>query len=731
MKHLYIILSLVSVQAFSQKISLDTLKTNDLSEVTVRSAKDLSDRKQSSAPTLVYTSKDFERFELTTIGDYMRSLPGVVMTQGNESKDVRFRGLDKEYTQILIDGERIPDGGEKREFNADRIPLNMVERIEILRSPTANIDAQGSAGTINIVLKKAGGQPTLRINGSLGRVGDIGNVADTYLQYGGSLGKNLSFMLNGGYQSRIVPKTKTVESFKNNVLSTFNEDNEIKKYNEANFAPRLNWKISKKSNFNFDPLYLFSREDKNNLKPVSTILSGKTTKTIEDNNEVKDRTGWALRGTYTYKANDKFDVSFRPLYQDYREVKDKLVYTKNAENVQTKKATEIEDKTDIEKINRLTINYLVKNNHFNLGLESGIKDRKKDKTATENDKAKARAAKDFYEAKETRWNAFLIDNISFGKHNISPAIRWEYTEMNSKSQYIDATKKEVNQERKHDFQTLNPSINYVFRPNNNLNFRASSARTVRRPQFDALTPYLEIKSGTLTAPDTQGNPDLIPETSTGGDIGAEYFFGKNNELGVFGLNFFGRKIENFMENQVSLDPTTKRYVSMPVNAGDGSAWGIELDGRYEININGIGKFIPKGNYTYLGSEIFDTKQQKYRKFKGQPDYVFNVGLEFISPNKRFSIGTNYNEVPINVEAESKTDGTYEEKESTNIRRFDIFANYTLSKKVSMRLAGQNLFTKPKSVYKRVYAANGTLNNYDIETEIYNPTFMLSLQFNLK
>jgi len=720
-----------NISLFAQTAPTDTLLTNDLAEITVRSAKDLSDRKFAPSPKLVFTSKDFERFELTTIGDYLRSLPGVVITQGNESKDIRFRGLDKEYTQILIDGERMPDGGEKREFNVDRIPLNMVERIEILRSPTANVDAQGSAGTINIILKKAGGAPTLRFNGSVGQVGEFGNVADGYVQYGGKIGNKLNFMLNGGYQTRIVPKDKRTESFKKEVLSSYNDDLEIKKYSEANFAPRLNWKINAKHILSLDPLYLFSKEDKNNEKDQYSLSAGKFVQTNEDTREVKDREGWSLRGTYTFKPSEKFDLTFRPIFQDYQEVKDKTVLSKNAENVQTKKATETEDKSDKETLNRLTANVYAKNQHWAFGVESGIKLRNKDKAVATNDVPGARGAKDYYEAEEIRWNSFLINDISLGKHIISPALRWEITDLTSVSQFLNAKKELQVVERKHHFQTLNPILNYVWRATKELNIRASGARTVRRPKFDDLTPYIETKAGTLLNPDTQGNPDLLPETSVGVDLGADYFFGRHNEVGVVGLNFFRRNIHDFMENQTNLDPIANRYVTQVSNAGDGKVWGVEVDFRYEMGLGKMGRLIPKVNGSWLDSKLLDNKTKQYRKFRGQPDYVYNIGFEYLTNNKRFSLGANYNEVPVADEAETKNDGSYEVKEVTSIRRLDLFVNYTLTQKLMLRLGGQNLLTKAKTVYKRVYLPDNSLSSYDIERETFSPTYMLSMQWNIR
>lgn len=719
------------IGASAQK-KVDSVQTNDLAEVVVRSVIDLDARKNASSSKLVYTSKDFERFELTTIGDYLRSLPGVVMDKGNEAKDVKFRGLDKEYTQILIDGERIPDGGEKREFQVDRIPLNMVERIEILRTPTANMDAQGMAGTINIVLKKAMPHPTLRLNASVGKVEEHGTVYDSYLQYGNAIGKNASFLLNGGYQTREAPKAKTKESYKNGVLQSGEDEVELKKYKEANFAPRLNWNIAPKHSFNFDPMLLYSQEDKGVTKPSYKYSANKIDTTSQADKEVKDRTGWALRATYTFRPSEKHVFTFRPIYQAYEEQKDKTAFKYNNKGVETEANTETEDKSDREFINRVTYQFLGNKHNVQAAIEAGQKKRERSKAKTKNGAPDKIGVKDLYFAEENRVNAYLMDEFRIApKHFITPAIRWEYTKGSNTSYFKAASGNDTAVARSNNYNTLNPSLNYLYNISNSLNFRLGMARTVRRPQFDQLTPFLEEKKGTLAEPDNAGNPLLEPETSLGGDAGLDFFFGKEQKLGVFGVNAFYRDVNDYMESQVNLDAATNRYVSRTVNAGDGKVWGFEFDVRYAITVKGVGQFIPKANYSILRSEVLDTKTGQLRKFKNQPDYVYNIGLEYVMNNRRFSIGANFNKVPINQEPTTKDDGSYEVKENTDIQRLDVFLNYTVNRKLAVRLAGQNLLTQTKEVRKSVYNTTGQLTSYDVERENYASTLMLSLQWNFR
>lgn len=733
------ILILSVITAKSQVAVKDTIVNyNDLKEVTILGVKDLDARKNATSAKLVYTSKDFERFELTTIGDYLRSLPGIVMDKGNEAKDVKFRGLDKEYTQILIDGERIPDGGEKREFQVDRIPLNMVERIEIIRAPTANLDAQGMAGTINIILKKSYDRKTLRLNASVGKVEERGTVYDGYLQFGNKLGKNANFLFNGGYQTRIAPKLKFKESFKNDKIQSADTEDEVKAYTEANIAPRINWTPSKKHQIQLDPLYLYSKEDKDLSKPSFKYTynnAGVLTRTDtsrEANNEIKDRIGWALRGTYTFVPSEKHQFTFRPIYQAFKETKDGTAFKYKADGTtQTEATTETETKNDKEALGRITYNYLGEKHRINTGIEVSTKDRDRDKIKSKNGVNEKPGAKDRYLAAEDRLNIYLIDEIRIGKkHILSPGLRTELTSVSTTSKYFNTANRDTSIERSYKYGTFNPSVNYLFSITDYLNFRSSMARTVRRPQFDQLSPFLERKNGTLANPDNIGNPNLKPEISTGGDVGFEYFFGKGNKLGVIGFNTFYRDVKDVIETRIYLDNTTNRYVSQQVNGGDGKVWGFELDARYTFNIKGIGQFIPKVNYSILRSKILDAKTQQVRKFKGQPDYVYNTGFEFIHKNRRLSFGANYNKVPINNEAETKQDGSYETKENTDIQRLDVFLNYNITQKLALRLGGQNLLTNTKEVRKRVFNTAGVLQNFDVERENYASTIMLSVQWNI-
>jgi outer membrane receptor for ferrienterochelin and colicin len=78
-------------------------------------------------------------------------LPGVTVDGvAGRDRTIRLRGLGNGYARVLLNGDPVPPG-----FSLDSLEPSQIERIEILRAPTADLGAQAIAGTINIVLRRA------------------------------------------------------------------------------------------------------------------------------------------------------------------------------------------------------------------------------------------------------------------------------------------------------------------------------------------------------------------------------------------------------------------------------------------------------------------------------------------------------------------------------------------------------------------------------------------------
>ncbi len=106
-------------------------------------------RRDDTAMKLVVGREEMERYGDATVFDVLKRVPGVTVVNNGRTIQLQMRGLGSGYTQVLVDGERMPAG-----FSLENLAPGLVERIEVMRAPSAEFSTQSIAGTINIVLRK-------------------------------------------------------------------------------------------------------------------------------------------------------------------------------------------------------------------------------------------------------------------------------------------------------------------------------------------------------------------------------------------------------------------------------------------------------------------------------------------------------------------------------------------------------------------------------------------------
>lgn len=93
------------------------------------------------------------------VGEFLRNIPGILVNvNSGEATDVSIGGLTSEYTNISVDGESATIANvdnEKRSSTFELVSLNSMESIEVLRTVSADSDANAPAGTINLRSKTA------------------------------------------------------------------------------------------------------------------------------------------------------------------------------------------------------------------------------------------------------------------------------------------------------------------------------------------------------------------------------------------------------------------------------------------------------------------------------------------------------------------------------------------------------------------------------------------------
>lgn len=120
------------------------------------------ERREGTGIKYIVSRADLARYGDSRTLDVLRRVPGLSVDP--DGGEIRMRGLGTGYVQVLLDGR---PAGES--FSFDSITPDLIERIEILGSPSADRSTQAIAGTINIVLRRGGKsvKPVVKAGASL------------------------------------------------------------------------------------------------------------------------------------------------------------------------------------------------------------------------------------------------------------------------------------------------------------------------------------------------------------------------------------------------------------------------------------------------------------------------------------------------------------------------------------------------------------------------------------
>src|SRR6202521_4692465 len=106
----------------------------------------------------------------TNVADAVGRLPSVTLERDEgEGKYVQIRGTEPRLTNMMINGVEVPSpDGQVRNIKMDAIPADLVDRIELSKTLSANQDDDAIGGTVNLVTKSAGEKPYYSFDGQGG-----------------------------------------------------------------------------------------------------------------------------------------------------------------------------------------------------------------------------------------------------------------------------------------------------------------------------------------------------------------------------------------------------------------------------------------------------------------------------------------------------------------------------------------------------------------------------------
>jgi iron complex outermembrane recepter protein len=757
---------LLPATASAQDAAVQDESVQSANEIVVFGAIGYRNREDDAAePILVYDTDYFQRFEPLTAGDALKRVPSVTfLSDVIESDGARLRGLPPGYTQILINGEKVPGSNADRSFFLDRIPAELVERVEIVRSSSARRTGDAVAGTLNIRLRDA-----YQIDGGYLRAGGLYfDDKEAEPSLGGVFGAQVGpgrLLVGLNFQGRHNPKKKfslrysdSPENNPNFATDDFdNREDQIDTRDGKDYSANISYEIrGDTTDLTLSAFYVHTDriEDERSFEYNSpTAINGSVRNPLAPGNLLSDNANvnnikqdsysvlgklaheWSLGKTTLKAAYASFD-------DEQNETEYEIDFNRatprftgdviKADLTDTELSAGIDHEFPIgddikfvvggfyqdkdrenflgEDRNRFNLTTSVHNWNQFVGNPTDF--------ATPPDPLVANPGGD-NQIEEERVDGFALIEGNTGALRWEVGVRYETTSIT----IDDFTVAAAQQRQTNDYEEWLPSASLKIDVGSNGRFTVSGARTLRRPELNFISPAtLEAELGDN---DLLGNPGLNPETAWGGDIGYEHRIGS----GIVGVNIFYRDVTNLIElvnTQIEGSEGPGTFVLQPQNVGDGKVYGIEFDLSTDLGFIGLPDTGVFGNFSFLDSEITDGFGD--RRFNGQSKYVYNVG--FIQDLKSWgaAFGATYRK-----QGRAFDRFVGQEVFTSYGADLEIFVEKRIGDNFTIRAVGSNLLDGAKDEIFNKFNTIGDqiardFDEYELESETAGPVFQIIARY---
>jgi outer membrane receptor for ferrienterochelin and colicin len=515
------------------------------------------------------------RAEIAAYGD--ANLADVLKRQGGISvvgSEVRMRGLGTGYTQILVDGEPVPQG-----FTIDSIAPDLVERIEIARSPSADRSAQAVAGSINIVLRKRSGGARREDKVSSGyQRGHWSPAAST--QASGKRG-NLAWSAGATFDHTVridsVATSETVDSGRARLAARRLMENGLTHIMRLNLAPRLNWTFDNGDTLGWQTLVGFTRAHGGGRAVEETLLGEPTA--YPDSTAASGTRAASLRSdlAWAHRFQGAGKLTVKGVFDANRRRGDYLFLgtrPTGATGLARRVASGADERT--ASLNGKYLTPLGAAHSLGLGWDASRTTRGEQRNQFDTVDGAPGAAQRLqdYSARVERLALFAQDEWTISDAFEGYAgLRWEGLRTATDGADLAAVTTASS--------VPSPILQLLWKLPGKNQLRLALARTYNAPLTRDLVPrrYTINNNNGPANPDVEGNPALRPELSWGLDLAWERPLGKE---GAATLSGYVRRVSDVTTQQLYRDGIS--WVSRPVNNGDADLAGIEVDLKSPVKL---------------------------------------------------------------------------------------------------------------------------------------------------
>lgn len=535
------------------------------------------------------------------ISDALNNVPSVTVDVDGA---ISLRG--NENVRILINGRPSALAGFGSTDALRQLPADAIEKVEVITSPSARYDAEGTAGILNIILKK---EKTLGFNGSINTT--IGYPTSSQINSNLNLRTDKFNIFNTlGYSYREAPGNGLFDNtYVNGTYDRIIEDRDINRLDKGyNGNLGIEYFISDKSSITASVFGRISDEsditDNDSKRFIDNIL---TNQTFRKEDEKQDDNSIQVSLNYINNFND----NGHKLTSDFQ-------YSKNTEDLLTRinenNTVPNNDLLARENIyqNEIQNEYLFQADYVlpmgDAQFEAGYRGNF-EQTITDYQLDTLNQNSGQFETNLDLTNKFTYDeNVNafysqygnkFGKFSFLLGLRLENTQLKGKveSEYdIEALQEilgtEVDLNFDKNYLGLFPTFNMTFELNEMESITLGYNRRINRPRGRFINPFPSRSSRTNVF---QGNPDLDPAYANAYDLG---YLKRWEKLTLTSSIYYQKETNSFERVQEETGQTTSDGISIirsiPINLSTNQRIGAEAGVLYNptkwLRLNGSFNF---------------------------------------------------------------------------------------------------------------------------------------------
>lgn len=534
-----------------------------------------------------------------TVADALNNVPSVnVDIEGS----ISLRG--NENVRILINGKPSAMAGFGSTDVLSQLPADAIERVEVITSPSARYDAEGTAGILNIILRK---EKTLGFNGSLNLTG--GHPANAGIT--GNINyrtEKFNLFNTTGYRYRESPGngyfdtdylTTRQDAFLDSIAYNKNiEERDMDRSNKGfNTNLGMEYYLNDKSSLTGTVFYRNGLGDDLTRNRNDYFLDGsEQIGTLRSERETEDEYSYQFALNYINRFNDtghQLTADFQYDVDNEEEASfiNEDVQYNNTANTNVNIPSEQTSRDQKQKEYLFQADYVLpfgEDSQFEAGYRGNFENTVTDYVLRQEN------ANGELEINLNQTNIFdYTENVQalytqygtkLGNFNILTGLRLENTQLKGKinSELTEAELQEefsfpVSTDFDNNYLGLFPTVNIIYELGESENISLGYNRRINRPRGWFINPFPSRDSRTNIF---QGNPNLRPAFSNAFDLGYLKRWGKN--LTLTSSIYYQRETDAFqrVQEQVIITGPGGSDVqvtrSLPFNLATNERSGAEL-----------------------------------------------------------------------------------------------------------------------------------------------------------